>query len=44
MTGRKPYVPTEEQRRVVPAMTGFGVPHDDIALVVRCSNAEGVAE
>ena len=37
MPGRKPYVPTAEQRRVVTAMAGFGVPHDDIALVVRCS-------
>ena len=37
MAGRKPFVPTAEQRRVVTAMAGFGVPHDDIALVVRCS-------
>ena len=37
MTGRKPFVPTAEQRRLVLAMAGYGVPHDDIALVVRCS-------
>ena len=37
MPGRKPYTPTDEQRRVVVAMASFGVPHDDIALVVRCS-------
>jgi hypothetical protein len=33
----RPFVPTEEQRRLVKAMASFGVPHDDIALVVRCS-------
>jgi hypothetical protein len=37
MAGRKPFIPTDEQRRVVLAMAGYGVPHDDIALVVRCS-------
>ena len=37
MPGRKPFVPTDEQRRVVLAMAGYGVPHDDIALVMRCS-------
>ena len=37
MAGRKPFTPTPEQRRTVHAMAGFGVPHDDIALVVRCS-------
>ncbi len=37
MPGQKPYLPTEEQRRVVKAMAGYGVPHDDIARVVRCS-------
>ncbi len=37
MAGRKPFVPTDEQRRLVLAMAGYGVPHDDIALVVRCS-------
>ena len=37
MVGRKPFVPTDEQRRMVIAMAGYGVPHDDIALVVRCS-------
>ena len=36
MAGRKPYVPTDEQRRTVHAMAGFGVPYDDFALVVRC--------
>ena len=33
----RPYVPTEEQRRVVKAMAGYGVPHEQIAVVVRCS-------
>ena len=37
MTGRPPYTPTEEQRRTVRALAGFGVPHDDICLVVKCS-------
>lgn len=37
MPGRKSFTPTDEQRRAVRAMAGFGVPHDDIALVVRCS-------
>jgi hypothetical protein len=37
MTGRPPFAPTEEQRRLVRAMAGYGVPHEDIARVVRCS-------
>jgi hypothetical protein len=37
MAGRKPHTPTDEQRRTVRAMAGFRVPHDDIALAVRCS-------
>jgi hypothetical protein len=37
MPGRKPFIPTDEQRRMVRAMAGYGVPHGDIALVVRCS-------
>ena len=37
MTGRPPYTPTEEQRRTVRALAGFGVPHDDICLMVKCS-------
>ena len=37
MPGRKPFTPTAEQRRTVLAMAGFGVPHDDISLVVGCS-------
>ena len=28
------FVPTEEQRRMVKAMSGFGVPHDDIATLI----------
>jgi hypothetical protein len=31
------FAPTDDQRRTVRAMAGYGVPHDDIALVVRCS-------
>lgn len=34
---RRPYAPTDEQRRIVKAMAGYGVPQDDIAIVVRCS-------
>ncbi|MGX9964770.1 hypothetical protein ACVFYP_15685 [Roseomonas sp. F4] len=37
MTGRPPFAPTDEQRRLVRAMAGYGVPHEDIARVVRCS-------
>jgi hypothetical protein len=37
MTGRKPFTPTDDQRRLVRAMAGYGVPHDDIAVVVKCS-------
>jgi hypothetical protein len=35
--GRRPFTPTDEQRRLVKAMAGYGVPQDDIALVVKCS-------
>ena len=38
MPGRKPFTPTEEQRRTVRAMAGFGVPQDDIALVLRTTS------
>lgn len=34
---RKPFSVTDEQRRTVEAMAGFGVPHEDIAFVVGCS-------
>lgn len=37
MAGRKPFAPTDDQRRTVRAMAGYGVPHDDIAVVVKCS-------
>jgi len=37
MAGRKPFTPTDEQRRMVRALSGYGVPHDDIALIVKCS-------
>ncbi len=33
----RPYAPTDEQRRIVKAMAGYGIPHDDIATVVKCS-------
>jgi hypothetical protein len=35
MTGRHPYTSWDEQRRTLRALAG--VPHDDIALVVKCS-------
>ncbi|MBC4019082.1 hypothetical protein ACFQU2_38145 [Siccirubricoccus deserti] len=34
---RNPFTPTDDQRRLVRTMAGFGVPHDDIALVTKCS-------
>ena len=37
MTGRKPFAPTDDQRRMVRALSGFGVPHDDIGRIVKCS-------
>jgi len=37
MTGRKLFAPSDDQRGMVRAMAGYGVPHDDIALVVKCS-------
>jgi hypothetical protein len=37
MTGRNPFAPTDDQRRMVRALSGYGVPHDDIALIVKCS-------
>lgn len=36
MPGQK-HIPSEGQRRIVKAMAGYGVPHDDISRVVRCS-------
>jgi hypothetical protein len=32
-----PFIPTDEQRRMVRGLSGYGVPHDDIALIVKCS-------
>ena len=32
-----PFIPTDEQRRMVRGLSGFGVPHDDVALIVGCS-------
>lgn len=32
--GRKPFEPTEEQRKMVGAMSGYGIPHEDIAKVI----------
>jgi hypothetical protein len=32
-----PFTPTDDQRRMVRALSGYGVPHDDIALIVKCS-------
>ena len=37
MPGPQPFTPTDEQRRMVRALSGYGVPHDDIALIVKCS-------
>ena len=34
---RPPFTPTDEQRRMVRALSGFGVPHDDIGRIVKCS-------
>ena len=35
MTQGVAYEPTEESRRTVRAMSGYGVPHDDIATMLR---------
>ncbi|MBS0640900.1 MAG: hypothetical protein JSS43_13565 [Proteobacteria bacterium] len=35
---RRPFIPTDEQRRMVRAMAGYGVPQEDIALVIKCSD------
>ncbi len=35
---RLPFTPTNEQRRMVRAMAGYGVPQDDIAVVLRCTS------
>ena len=32
-----PFAPTDDQRRMVRALSCYGVPHDDIALIVKCS-------
>jgi hypothetical protein len=32
-----PFIPNDDQRRMVRGLSGFGVPHDDIALIVGCS-------
>lgn len=34
MAGRKPFTPTKEQRNMVQAMTGYGIPQEDICLVI----------
>jgi hypothetical protein len=31
------FTPTDDQRRLVRALSGFGVPHDDIGRIVKCS-------
>lgn len=33
--GRKSFEPTDQERKQVEAMAGFGVPHDSIAVLVR---------
>lgn len=34
MAGRKPFVPTAADRKLVETLAGYGVPHEDIALQV----------
>ena len=31
------FTPTDDQRRMVRSLSGFGVPHDDIGRIVKCS-------
>ena len=31
------FTPSDDQRRMVRALSGFGVPHDDIGRIVKCS-------
>lgn len=33
--GRKPFEPTEAERKQVEALSGYGLPHDQIAILVR---------
>lgn len=35
--GRAPFVPTDEQRKQVEALSGYGLPHEQIASVIGCS-------
>lgn len=35
MAGRKPFVPTAEDRKTVKAMSGYGIPEDEICKVIR---------
>lgn len=35
MAGRKRFEPTEQERKQVEAMAGFGVPHESIAVLIR---------
>lgn len=34
MAGRKPFVPTPEDRKTVKAMSGYGIPEDEICKVI----------
>ena len=34
-SGRKPFEPTDSERKQVEAMSGYGVPHEQIAVLVR---------
>ncbi|AHB77580.1 MULTISPECIES: hypothetical protein [Pandoraea] len=34
MAGRKPFVPTAADRKMVETLAGYGVPHEDIALQI----------
>ena len=34
MAGRKPFIPTDDQRKLVKAMSGYGIPEDDISKVI----------
>lgn len=35
--GREPFKPTEEQRKQVEALSGYGLPQEQIASVIGCS-------
>lgn len=42
--GRPPFVPTAEQRKLVEALAGYGIPRDQICQLVTDKNGKGICE